>query len=240
MEVLNWIFTTVILVYLLALQAISLILVFAGMFTVRDYVRRRPLRNYRQVSESPVSIPISLLVPAHNEQETIVGSVSALLDCSCHRFEIVIVNDGSADSTVERLIAAYDMYEVHRVPRSGIPTKQVRATYASRRDPRVRLIDKANGGKADALNCAINYARFPLVCALDADTLLDSQALARLVWEFESRPETVASGGIVRVFNGSKAEGGRITEVRTPAQFLPNMQIIEYLRAFLGARIGWS
>ena len=102
------------------------------------------------------------------------------------------------------------------------------------------MIDKANGGKADALNAGINHANYPLFCAIDADTMLDAGALSRLVWEFQAAPETVAVGGIVRIVNGSTFEDGQLATVRTPRNLLANLQIVEYLRAFLGGRIGWS
>jgi len=102
------------------------------------------------------------------------------------------------------------------------------------------VVDKENGGKADSLNAGIRYARYPLFCAIDADTLLDPGALSRLVWEFQAYPETVAVGGIVRVLNGSTVRDGRLVEIKTPESFVENVQVLEYLRAFLGGRIGWS
>lgn len=229
-----------IFLYLIALQTISLALVIAGAVTVRSYINRRPLRDYREVAESPLSLAVTLMVPAYNEEATIVSSVRALLASDFATFEVVVINDGSKDETVQRLIEGFDLVPFDRAPRSGLPTAEIRATYVSRIDDRIFLADKENGGKADALNAALNYARYPLVCALDADTLLDHQALARLVWEFQTHPETVAVGGIVRVANGSEFDGTQLTTIRTPRTVLPNMQIMEYLRAFLGARIGWS
>ena len=102
------------------------------------------------------------------------------------------------------------------------------------------MIDKENAGKADALNAGIKYATYPLFCAVDADTMLDAGALSRLVWEFQASPETVAVGGIVRIVNGSTFDNGRLDQVKTPTNLLANLQILEYLRAFLGGRIGWS
>jgi cellulose synthase/poly-beta-1,6-N-acetylglucosamine synthase-like glycosyltransferase len=102
------------------------------------------------------------------------------------------------------------------------------------------LIDKENGGKADSLNVGINFSSYPLVCSIDADTILDHQALARLVWEFQADENTVASGGIVRIINGSVLRDGALVRVQTPRSVLANVQIVEYLRAFLGGRIGWS
>lgn len=239
-EIFTFVITLGVFLYLIALQAISLALVIAGAVSVRNYIRRRPLRDYREVAESPLSLAVTLMVPAYNEEATIVSSVRALLASDFATFEVVVINDGSSDDTIARLIAGFDLIPFDRVPRSGLPTAPIRATYVSRLDGRIFVVDKENGGKADALNSALNYARYPLVCALDADTLLDHQALARLVWEFQTRPETVAVGGIVRVANGSIFDGVQLTTIRTPSTLLPNMQIMEYLRAFLGARIGWS
>jgi len=114
----------------------------------------------------------------------------------------------------------------------------VRAVYASPLDDRLLVVDKVNGGKADSLNCGIRFAAYPLFCAIDSDTLLDPAALARLVWSFQAEPETVATGGIVRIVNGSLLEDGRLTQVHTPRSMLVNVQIMEYLRAFLAGRAG--
>ncbi|MFN8130928.1 MAG: glycosyltransferase [Solirubrobacteraceae bacterium] len=228
------------LAYLLALQAINTALVVLGWRAVEDYVRRRALRDYRFVAESPLSMPVSILVPARNESATIVASIRALLESQFVTFEVVVVNDGSTDGTLEAVRAAFRMVRVDRVPRARLPTAPVRAVYASPVEPRVVLVDKANGGKADALNAGITYAVYPLFCAIDADTLLDPGALSRLVWEFQASPDTVAAGGIVRILNGSRFEDGRLAEVRTPRSVVANLQIIEYLQAFLGGRVGWS
>lgn len=229
-----------IFLYLVTLQTITLTLIVIGGRTVRDYLRRRPMRDFREVARSSLSMAVTLMVPAYNEAATIRNSVNALFSNDYATFEVVVVNDGSTDDTLAALIDQFDLVPFQRAPRSGITTKPVIGTYASRTQPRLFVVDKGNGGKADSLNAALNCSRYPLVCALDADTLLDPQALSRIVWEFESHPETVAVGGIVRVANGSIFDGTRITRVRTPNGLLPNLQIMEYLRAFLGARIGWS
>jgi cellulose synthase/poly-beta-1,6-N-acetylglucosamine synthase-like glycosyltransferase len=150
------------------------------------------------------------------------------------------VNDGSTDGTLDRLREAFDLVVVERIPRARLATERIHATYASRSEPRLTVLDKDNGGKADALNAGIAHALYPLVCAIDADTMLDPSALARLAWEFQARPDTVAAGGIVRVINGSSVDGGKIVKVETPPDLLVNIQILEYLRAFLLGRIAWS
>jgi cellulose synthase/poly-beta-1,6-N-acetylglucosamine synthase-like glycosyltransferase len=218
------------------------VLAVIGWRAVNEYVARRPFRDYRHVAESELSMPVSILVPAYNEAPVIVSSVRSLLDSQFGEFEVVVINDGSTDRTLEELIEAFDLVRVDRVPRANLPCEPISAVYASATDRRIVVLDKINGGgKADALNAGVRYARYPLFCAIDADTMLDPGALSRLVWEFQARPETVAVGGIVRVVNGSDVDrDGRLVEVRTPRGLLVNLQIVEYLRAFLGGRIGWS
>lgn len=240
LEWLAWVVSIGLLIYFVAISIASTALTFLGWRGVNDYVRRRPLRSYSDVAQSPLSMPVSIIVPSHNEEATIVASLRALLSSQFSLFEIVVVNDGSKDATASRIRESFDMVAVDRSPNGFLETQPVRGVYFSRTDSRVVLVDKENGGKADALNAGIRYARYPLVCCIDADTLLDPWALARLVWEFQSDPDTVAVGGIVRVVNGSTFADGRLVEVRTPKNLLANLQILEYLRAFLGARIGWS
>ncbi|MEI2718047.1 MAG: glycosyltransferase [Candidatus Nanopelagicales bacterium] len=238
--VLQFTLSVVFLLYYAYVNVVSLALTYWGLRGVSDFVQRRPLRVYQEVAESPLSTPISILVPAYNEELTIVDSIGTLLYSNFANFNIIIINDGSQDKTVEQLVNAFKMVEIDLTANAHIPTQEVVGTYMSTKDSRIVLIDKVNGGKADALNTGINYARYPLVCCLDADTLLDEWALARIVFEFEADPTTVAIGGIVRVANGSTVQKGRLTNVSTPRGFLPNVQIVEYLRAFLGSRIGWS
>jgi cellulose synthase/poly-beta-1,6-N-acetylglucosamine synthase-like glycosyltransferase len=228
------------LAYFATLALIQLGLAVVGWRAVEDYVRRRPMRDYTWVGKSPLSLPVSILAPAHNEGPTIVPAIRALMASQFVAFEVLVVNDGSTDETLTRLIDGFDLVPTSRVPRANLETKDIRCVYASRTEPRLTVIDKDNGGKADALNAALRFARHPLVCAIDADTILDPGALSRLVWEFQSSPDTVATGGIVRVVNGSTVKDGRILDVHTPRSILLNIQIIEYLRAFLGARVGWS
>lgn len=207
------------------------IILTTGWRGVHDHARRRPQRDYNFVSKSPMTLPISILVPGYNEENTICQSVRSLLESQFLTFEVVVVNDGSKDDTVKNMVEVYNMVKVNRIPRSGIPSIHVKDIYVSRSEPNVILLDKENGGKADALNAAINYANYPLVCSLDADTMLDKDALARLVWEFQAYPQTVAVGGIVRIINGSKLKGGKLVDIRMPTNWLAKLQIIEYLRA---------
>jgi cellulose synthase/poly-beta-1,6-N-acetylglucosamine synthase-like glycosyltransferase len=230
----------VMLVYLVVLDLVYGALALLGWRAVEEFVRRRPVRDYDHVSTSALSLPVSVIVPAYCEQDTIVSAVHAMLALQYPALEVIVVNDGSTDATLERLREAFDLVPVTRVPRCAIQSAPVAATYLSAVDGRLVVIDKANGGKADALNAGLRFAWTPLVCSVDADTLLDPGALSRLVYEFTSRPDTVAAGGIVRVVNGCTVVDGRVVEVKMPTGLLANLQVLEYLRAFLGGRIGWS
>ena len=226
--------------YFIVLDAIYLVMAVIGWRAVETYVRIRPARDYDRVRRSPLSPALTILVPAYNEELAIVVSVRALLANRYPALQVLVINDGSSDRTLEALRGAFDLRPVLRTPSASLPTQRVRGIYASPLEPRLTVIDKENGGKADSLNAGLRYARTPLFCSIDADTMLDQDALSRIVWEFETRPDTIAAGGIVRVVNGSQVKDGRVTEVRTPKDWLPTLQILEYLRAFLGGRIAWS
>lgn len=226
--------------YLLSYNFTLAVITMIGWQAIGDYVRRRTLRNYDELSRSPLALPISIIAPAYNEQRSIVDSVKSLLRCRYAEFEVLVVNDGSTDATMSLLQEAFDLVEVDRVPRARMETKAIHAVHTCPWDTRLTVVTKDNGGKADALNAGIAYAQYPLFCAIDADTMLDPRALARLAWEFQAHPDSVAAGGIVRVINGSTVSGGQLVDVETPSALLLNIQILEYLRAFLLGRVAWS
>ena len=184
--------------------------------------------------------PLSILVPAHNEEMTIVESVVSLLTLQYPHHEVVLVNDGSTDATMGRLVQAYDLYEIPAAFMISITTKAVRAYYRSRRYSKLLVIDKENGGKADALNAALNAARFPYVLAVDADTLIEPDALLRLARPFLLGKPVAAVGGTIRVANACTIAHGRVVEARVDKRLLPSVQVLEYLRAFLFGRLGWN
>jgi cellulose synthase/poly-beta-1,6-N-acetylglucosamine synthase-like glycosyltransferase len=184
--------------------------------------------------------PLSILVPAYNEEVTIVESVLSFLTLQYPHHEVVLVNDGSADATVARLAQAYDLYEVPPAFSVTLKTQPVRAYYRSRKHSKLLVIDKENGGKADALNAALNAARFPYVLAVDADTLIEPDALLRLTRPFLLVGSVAAVGGTIRVANACRVEHGRVVEVGVGSRLLPGVQTLEYLRAFLFGRLGWN
>ncbi len=184
--------------------------------------------------------PISILVPAYNEEATIAASIRSMLQLSYAEFEIVIINDGSKDSTLDVLKREFALLPFPEAYRRQIPTQEVRQVYRSTRYPNVRVIDKLNGGKADSLNAGINISRYPLFCGVDADSILQRDSLAKVTEPFLRDPTVVAAGGTVRVANGCEVSGGFLTKVGLPKNIWALFQVVEYLRAFLFGRLGWS
>lgn len=184
--------------------------------------------------------PLTILVPAYNEEASVVESTLSFLTLQYPRHEVVLVNDGSKDATIDRLIREYDLYEVPPAVPVEVPTKPVRAYYRSRRFSKLLVIDKENGGKADSLNAAINAARYPYVLAVDADTLIEPDALLRLARPFLLGKSVAAVGGTIRVANACRIEYGRVVDARVDGRWLPGIQTVEYLRAFLFGRLGWN
>lgn len=182
--------------------------------------------------------PMTLIAPAYNEALTIVESVEALLSLQYPDFEVIVVNDGSKDDTLDVLINHYELSPVSRYYDNSITSQSIRGLYANLKQPRLLVVDKNNGGKSDAINAGIKIARAPLICVIDADTLLRPDALLRVARPFIDSPsEMVAVGGTIRIANGSKVEAGRVVEVRLPRKFLALVQIVEYSRAFM-TRLG--
>lgn len=184
-----------------------------------------------------VAPPISLIVPAFNEEKTIVDSVRSLLSLEYSSFEVIVVNDGSQDRTLEVLLESFGLEATSRAFRQAVPHSPMRGLYASPRQHSLLVVDKERGGKADALNAAINMSRCALVGAIDADTVLEPGALLRVVRPFVDDPaRTVAVGGTVRIANGCRVDSGRVVEVALPRNLLALFQTVEYFRTFLMAR----
>ncbi len=204
------------------------------------YNREVSGENRWRLLGSRVAPTISVLAPAHNEAATIAESVRGLLTLYYPNLEVVVVNDGSSDATMAVLTAQFGLEPVHPIYQRRIDTKHVRGIYRSRHYPNLWVADKEKGGKADALNAGLNMATAELVCSIDADTLIEPDALQRMVRPFLMSDHTVAAGGTIRVANGSVVRGGRVISTRAPRRALAGFQVVEYLRAFLFGRLGWN
>jgi cellulose synthase/poly-beta-1,6-N-acetylglucosamine synthase-like glycosyltransferase len=196
--------------------------------------------SLRDMLERDVYKPVSILVPAHNEEVSIVGSVRSLLALQFPEFEIIVVSDGSEDETMVRLIDAFALAEQPLGTRQDLPTAYVRRTFRSLSHPNLIVVDKDGGGKADALNAGLNLARFPLFAAVDADSMLDGEAILRASRLFAEDQTLIAVGGTIRPLNAAVVEDGRVTEVKVPKHWLERFQVLEYARAFFTGRAGWS
>lgn len=186
--------------------------------------------------------PVSVLIPAHNEETVIVETVRAQLELDYPSLEVVVVNDGSTDETFARLREAFDLHEVPPAFPRRLETAQVRGYFRSRTSSRLMVIDKEQGGKADALNAGLTVARYPYCVTIDADTVAARSAIRRLARVFFITDADLVAGigGTLRVANGCRFDRGRPTSIRVPDHPLAAVQVPEYLRAFLFGRLGWN
>jgi cellulose synthase/poly-beta-1,6-N-acetylglucosamine synthase-like glycosyltransferase len=234
-------FSLLITGYFFAINTIYLVLLLLSFRAVRRRVRAIRFEDFESIQESGLAPPISVLVPAYNEEKTIVESVRALLALRYPRLEVVVINDGSTDGTLQRLIDEFGLQRAPRVYWQRIKCKPVRGTYWNPACPQLWVLDKTNGRKADAINAGINLASGPYVSVIDADTLLEGNAVLAMMSAILPHPgETVAAGGTVRIVNGCQVGDGNVVRVGLPRSALATTQVLEYLRAFLFGRVGWS
>lgn len=234
------VFNYIVLFYFIVLHAVYLWTSFFAFGALKRYALRLKSLDLTDLITSAWAPPITLIAPAYNEEATCVESVRSLLTLEYPEYDILVVNDGSKDGTVARLEKAFNLYEANRVPTAELESAEVNRVLRSRRHPNLWVIDKENGGKADALNAGLNYTQTPLFCAMDADSLIEPEALIRIVRPFLEDAATIAAGGVLRIANGCVVSQGRVVDVRMPKNFLARLQVLEYLRAFLSGRMGWD
>lgn len=195
-----------------------------------------------ELLRSDTHLPISIVVPAYNEEATIRESVMALLNLHYPDYQIVVVNDGSSDDTVGRMLSSFEMHPVNRVRDVGnIKHKPIRQIYGSKKYPNLIFLDKENGKKADAINAGLTCVRTPLFCVIDADSLLDPNALLKAVRPFvETSKNVIAVGGTIGIVNGCTVRNGHVEKYDLPKKFIARIQVVEYIRAFLMARLAAS
>ncbi len=215
-----------------------------AVISVRSLKRDRMVEKHGRIGDllsSDLSPPVSIIVPAHNEAAGIVESVRSMSMLRYAKFEIIVVNDGSSDETLASLLEGFRMVEVTIPFRHEIDTAEVRGIYRSTLPLPILVVDKENGGKTDALNAGINVAKYPYVLLTDADVVMDGECVLRAMRHVvEDRHRTIAVGGNIRPINGSKVNRGRVVDTHMPRGRLERMQILEYIRSFIGARPGLS
>ena len=203
-----------------------------------DLYKHHRQERFKSILPSDYYVPISIIVPAYNEEITVVDTVRSLLTLEYRAYEIIVVDDGSKDRTSEVLAKAFDMHLVHRPIRRQVDCQREEFIYETRAQKvPLTLIRKKNGGKADTLNMGINAANFPYFICMDADSVLQYDSLRRIVQPVLADGNVVAVGGIVRISNDVELENGRVQRYRLPRNILAFMQVLEYDRSFLASRI---
>ena len=232
-----------VLVYFLALNLSYLALLALAAADITRSTRRAAFAGGDDVFANPLTPGVSVVVPAYNEELAIVDSVRSILALRYPLLEVIIVDDGSTDGTFARLREAFDLVPTRRAVPADVPTlgRLLETHRAAGGEPLVVLRKENSGRRSDPINLGINAARQPLLCIVDADSILEERSLLRVAQPFVDDPQrVVASGGVIRAINGSTVERGRITDFRMPRGWIARVQVVEYLRSFLLGRTGWS
>ncbi|MER2999492.1 glycosyltransferase family 2 protein [Pontibacter populi] len=244
MAFLNYLFHYGMLWYAVSMLGCYIFLSSLAVIEAVRYLRRSRLTNYNLLASSPYAPAVSILAPAYNEGANIIENVRSLLSIYYNNLELIVINDGSKDDSMAKLIAAYDLEPVQINYHQQLATKRVKAVYKSKNPVynKLLVIDKENGGKADALNAGINLAKNQYLVCIDVDCILEQDALLKLVKPFmdDTDKKVIATGGVVRIANSCVFKNGKLMDVNLPKDYLPRAQALEYIRAFLLGRMAWS
>ena len=241
LQILHYIFFAYAFSAILSYIVLSII---SGKETI-EYLKRNSFVNYKDILSSTMSPSITIIAPAYNESLNVVENVRSLLSNHYVNYNVVIVNDGSKDDSLEKLIEAYDLEKIDYVINEKIKTQPLRAGVFKSKNPafeKLMVVDKENGGKADALNMGLNISKSKYVACIDVDCLLLEDALQKMIKPFleVTDAKVIATGGVIRIANSCVIRGGKLIDVNLPKNLLVQSQILEYLRAFLLGRMAWS
>ncbi len=224
--------------------SVYLILTVFSSIALRKYLRKNSYVDYNTIVASPMAPTLSVIAPAFNESRTIIDNIRTLMSLYYNNYEVIVVNDGSKDDSLEKIIEAYELEKVNYYFDYRLPCKRIRGVYKSknRSFKKLTVIDKLNGGKADSLNAGLNVSKNDLIVSIDADSIMEPDALLKLVKPFlESKDKRViGAGGVIRIANSCEIEGGHIKKIHLPKNFMARAQVMEYTRAFLLGRMAWS
>ena len=208
------------------------------------YIHKNKYIDYIAILSSDIAPHVSILAPAYNEAKNVVDNVRSLMSINYVNLEIIIINDGSTDDTMQKLIANYQLRQVKFAVDYKIACNEIRGVYKSdnKAFQKLLVIDKVNGGKADALNAGINISNSELIMSIDVDCIIESDAVLKMVKPFieETSKKVIASGGVIRVANNCDVGIGKINMVRFPNKLIAGFQVLEYSRAFILGRMAWS
>lgn len=223
-------------IYLIGYSTFLFVSVVSGGNELFENIKKKKLQNE---IHHDYYVPISIVVPAYNEEVTIIETVKSLLNLDYKLYEIIIVNDGSKDNTVDLLIEAFKLKEISRPLRKELKCKNHRAVYENGMGSKVSitLVDKENGGKADSINMGINVSQYPYFVCMDADSILQRDSLQKIAVSVLENQDVVAVGSMIRISNDSVFKHGELVELRLPKKLVPALQVLEYERSFLASRI---
>ena len=233
-----------ILLYAFVLALITLVLSVVSIRNTRRYVRYGQIADDQAILSSSLAPSISLIVPMYNEENNIIDSLRSLLSLRYNNYDVIVVNDGSTDASLRNLIDYFQLVEVEQKAEGELATRRIMGVYKSENKAfnKLLVIDKLNGGKADALNAGINISKSRLVASMDADSIIAPDGLLKMVRPFlkENTKRVIATGAVVRIANSCKIEDGSLIKVQLPGNLLARFQTLEYLRVFLLSRLAWS
>ncbi|MGM0505962.1 MAG: glycosyltransferase family 2 protein [Bacteroidota bacterium] len=235
-----WFANILAIVYFLVANTSYILFMLFSFLQVKRSRDRGSLYQLEGLFETDLYRSASILSTAYNEELSIVETTRVLLNLDFPDHEVIVINDGSTDQTLPKLIEEFRLKKVDRHVPEHIETKPIRQIYTSPSYPNLVVVDKVNGRKADALNAGINVSRKDLIFAVDADSILENDVLKKMLIAFTEDETTVAVGGVIRVANGCRFKHGRVQEVHLPDRWITRVQSVEYLRAFLFGRIGWG
>lgn len=242
-ELIDGFLSLFILIYALFVMLSYTFLAAISYNTLKSYLKNNRKVNYNKVIDSNLSPSISIIAPAYNEENTIIDNIKSILSVRYPNFEVIIVNDGSKDGTLAKIIKEFQLVPYNYAYRTEIKTQIIRKIYRSNLPEFEKLIvvDKENGGKADALNAGINVASSKYITSIDVDCILEEDALIKMIKPFlQTNKKVIATGGVIRIANSCEVTDGKITKVNVPKSLLARVQVVEYLRAFLLGRMAWS
>ena len=222
--------------YLIGYASFLFISVLVGSNEAFEGIKKKQLRNE---IHHEYYVPISIIVPAYNEEVTITDTIKSLLSLDYKSYEIIVVNDGSKDDTGKIVAENFNLHKVQRPIRRQVQCKNAVSVYEGHGGNRVSitLINKENGGKADAINMGINASKYPYFVCMDADSILEKDSLTKIAIPVLENQDVVAVGSMIRISNDSIFENGELKELRLPKKLIPAFQVLEYERSFLASRI---
>ena len=233
----SWLFA----LYSFTLNTIYVVVLFFSFVGVVRQARFQELKQLSFLFKENILPSLSIIAPAYNEENTIIESINSLLNLRYPDYELIVVNDGSKDGTLKKVIDYFELEKIDVAINVSLKTRNIKAVYTGKKHPELLFVDKVNGGKADSLNCGINASTKEYFVGIDSDSLLERDALLRIMGSFlDSEKEVVAAGGNIFPVNGCKVENGFISSIEVGKSPLVRFQTVEYIRSFMAGRVGWS